>query len=130
MAAEPGMRARRGEQLGWLLGWAGGFLWIAALALMFLWRGQLLIGCSGLALAVLGYGAVLVFRPWRAPRTRYWRLMILPYLAMLSGVPWAIWGFGPEAAGELNVWQALILLPVLSPLFSMGWKRWEDGEAG
>lgn len=115
------MRARRGEQLGW----AGGFPWIVALALLFLWRGQLLIGCSGLALAALGYGAVLVFRPWRCARMRYWRLMILPYLAMLSGVPWAIWGFGPEAAGELNAWQALILLPVPSPFASIGWRRWD-----
>ncbi|MCF7978333.1 MAG: hypothetical protein K9L82_09990, partial [Chromatiaceae bacterium] len=93
------MQTRRAEQLGWLLGWAGGYLWILALALVFLVRGQLAVGLSGLALAALGYGAVVQGRPWRAPRTRYWRLMLLPYLAMLAGVPWAIWGFGPDAAG-------------------------------
>ncbi|MCF7995452.1 hypothetical protein [Lamprobacter modestohalophilus] len=119
------MQTRRAEQLGWLLGWAGGYLWILALALVFLVRGQLAVGLSGLALAALGYGAVVQGRPWRAPRTRYWRLMLLPYLAMLAGVPWAIWGFGPEAAGQLNAWQALILLPVLSPIVSLGWRCWD-----
>ncbi|MEA1053496.1 hypothetical protein U5801_27370 [Lamprobacter modestohalophilus] len=125
---EPRMSTRRGEQLGWLLGWAGGFLWIIALALLFLWRGQWLVGLLGLVLAGLGYAAVVFFRPWRSPRTRYWRLMLLPYVAMLGGVPWAIWGFGPEQAESLNAWQALIILPVLSPFISIGWRCWEVGD--
>ena len=122
------MPARATQAWHGLLGWAGGFLWIMALALVFLWRGQWLVGLLGLALAGLGYAAVVFFRPWRSPRTRYWRLMLLPYVAMLGGVPWAIWGFGPEAAGPLNPWQALLLLPVLSPLFSLGWRCWQVGE--
>ncbi|MBK5940217.1 hypothetical protein, partial [Halochromatium roseum] len=115
------LSTRRGEPLGWLLGWAGGFLWIIALALVFLVRGQIAAGLSGFALVAIGYGAVVRYPPWRAPRTRYWRLMLLPMLAMLAGVPWAILGFGPEAAGQLNPWQALIVLPVLSP-FLEPWK--------
>jgi hypothetical protein len=113
-------------KLGWLLGWAGGFLWIVVLALVFSSRGQLLVGASGLCLATLGYSAVFVLRPWRFSSTRMWRLMLLPYLAMLAGIPWAIWGFGAEAAEALSAWQLLLLLPVLSPMFSMGWRRWGD----
>lgn len=118
------MQQRRGEQIGWLVGWAGAFLWIIALAVLFLARGQVIAGLIGLALAALGYGAVVLFRPWRYPHTRYWRLLLAPYLLLLVAVPWAVWGFGPEAAAELTWWHAMILLPVLSPFASIGWRRW------
>jgi hypothetical protein len=39
--------SRAGEKLGWLGGWAGGFLWVLALAILFL-RGQLVDGLVGL----------------------------------------------------------------------------------
>ena len=61
--------SRAGEKLGWPGGWAGGFLWVLALAILFLLRGQLVDGLVGLALAGLGYGAVAFFRPWRYPDT-------------------------------------------------------------
>lgn len=125
------MRASRtGERRGWLLGWAGGFAWVLALALLFLARGQRVDGLIGLGLAGLGYGAVVFFRPWRYPNTRYWRLLILPYLMMLAAVPWAIWGFGTESAEALSWWHAFLLLPVLSPFASSGWRRWSDGGDG
>jgi hypothetical protein len=34
---------------------------------------------------------------------------------LLAAVPWAVWGFGPGAAGQLTWWHGLILLPVLKP---------------
>lgn len=119
--------SRRGEQLGWLIGWAGGFLWIIALALLFIVRGQFLMGLAGMALAGLGYGAVVLMRPWRHPHVRYWRLLLLPYLALAAALPWAIFGFGSEAAAQLSAWQALILLPLCSPFITIGWRRWVDG---
>jgi hypothetical protein len=119
------MSARRGERLGWLIGWAGGYLWIIALAILFLARGQLAIGLIGVAIAGLGYASVVFFSPWRHPRRRYWQLLLAPYLMMLAGVPWAILGFGPEAASALNWWQALVLLPTLSPFMTIGRLRWD-----
>jgi hypothetical protein len=118
------MKARAGEKIGWLVGWAGGFLWILPLALLFLGRGQLVAGLAGLALAGLGYSAVVFFRPWRYPSARYWRLLLIPYVLMLAAVPWAIWGFGTESAGALSWWHGLLLLSVMSPLLTIGWRRW------
>ncbi len=124
------MRPRSGEKLGWLAGFAGGFLWIPALAVLFLTRGDMAAGLAGFALAAAGYGAVVFLRPWRFPDTRYWRLFILPYIALFAAVPWAIWGFGPETAGALEWWLLLPLLALLSPFVTIGWRRWRDGEPG
>ncbi len=120
------MAPRTGEKLGWLGGWAGGFVWVLALAILFLFRGQLIDGLVGLALAGLGYGAIVFFMPWRYPETRYWRLLIAPYLAMFAAIPWAIRSFGPEAINTLSWWQLLPLLAVLSPFATIGWRRWGD----
>jgi len=60
---------RRGEKLGWLGGFAGAFLWIPALAVVFLVQGKPLAGLIGFALGALGYGLVVWFRPWRFPET-------------------------------------------------------------
>lgn len=124
------MQPRTGEKIGWLGGFAGGFLWIPALAVLFLVRGELAAGLAGIALTVLGYGAVVLFRPWRHPDTRYWRLLLPPYLALCAAVPWAVWGFGPESAGALAWWQLVPLVALLSPFVTMGWRRWRDGEQG
>ena len=121
------MALRRGEKLGWLGGWAGSFLWTLPIAVIFLLRGQLLAGSVGLLLAALGYGAAMAFSPWRHPATRYWQLMLAPYAALVATVPWALWGFGPQAEG-LSWWNLMPLLAVLSPLLTIGARRWRDGE--
>ena len=121
---------RRGEKLGWLGGFAGGFLWILVLALVFLGRGELVAGLVGLAFSVLGYGAVVRLSPWRYPDTPYWRLLLPPYLALVAAVPWAIWGFGPEEAAGLNWWQLMPLLALFSPFVTIGSRRWRDGDQG
>jgi hypothetical protein len=97
---------------------------VLALAILFLLRGQLVDGLVGLGLAGLGYGAVVFFRPWRYPDTRYWRLLLVPYVVMVAAVPWAIWSFGTESVEALSWWQLLPLLAVLSPLATIGGRRW------
>lgn len=88
--------------------------------------GQLVDGPVGLAVAGLGYGAIVLFGPWRDPYTRYWRLLVVPYFLMFAAVPWAIWSFGPESADALSWWQLLPLLAVLSPFATIGWRLWRD----
>ncbi|NCA71161.1 MAG: hypothetical protein EOM91_13860 [Sphingobacteriia bacterium] len=118
---------RLGEKIGWLGGFAGGFLWIPPLAILFMIRGQLLAGCVGIALCVIGYGAVIRLTPWRYPNTAYWRLLLIPYLILLCTLPWAIWGFGPETA-DLDWWLLMPMLALLSPFVTIGTRRWGDGD--
>lgn len=121
------MQSRMGEKVGWLGGFAGGFLWIPALAVLFLVRGERVAGLVGIALCVLGYSGVVWFSPWRFPDTRYWRLLLPPYLALAAAVVWAVWGFGPRSADALAWWQLGPLLALLSPFVTIGWRRWSDG---
>jgi len=121
------MNDRKGEKLGWTLGWLGGFLWVAILAALFLFQGKLLAGATGLALAGAAGGVVTHLAPWRRPTTPYWKLMLAPYACLFLSIPWAIQAFGGLAGSGLNGWNLGLLLPVLSPLFVLGRRRWTDG---
>jgi len=119
---------RRGEKIGWLGGFAGGFLGIPALAVVFLVQGDLLAGLVGIALGVLGYGTVVRFRPWRYPDTPYWRLLIPPYLALIAAVVWGFWAYGAEAAADRSWWEIMQLLVLFLPFVTVGKRCWRDGE--
>jgi len=41
---------RRGEKIGWIAGWLGGFIWVAGLSLVFLYQQIWLQGLMGLLL--------------------------------------------------------------------------------
>lgn len=125
------MNGRTGERIGWLAGWAGSFLWAPVLGIVFLIRGRPVVGAVGLALAVAGMGVAYHVRPWRHPDTPFWKLMPAPMAVLAIAVAWTLWGFGPQAvhADGPGAW---VLLPILgvfvSPFFTVGRRRWRDGE--
>ncbi len=119
------MGDRRGEKIGWVGGWLGGYLWVLVLAVMFLFQGKGREGMVGLALAGLGAFYIHSCAPWRNPATPYWRLMIRLYAVLLSAAAWAVWAFGGWQGSGLNAWFLLLLLPVLSPFFTLGRRTWE-----
>lgn len=123
------MNGRQGEKLGWTLGWLGSFLWVVILAALFLFQGKVLAGATGLALAGAAGWAVARCAPWQRPTTPYWQLMLAPYACLFLSIPWAIQAFGGLADSGLSWWNLGLLLPVLSPLFVLGRRRWTDGEA-
>jgi hypothetical protein len=125
------MGERTGEKIGWLGGWTGAFLWAAVLGVVFLARGRWLAGTGGIALAALGLGLVFLARPWRHPRTPFWKLMLAPMAIIAATIPWAILSFGSEALREegVNAWNLLPLVAVfVVPFATMGRRRWSDGE--
>jgi len=67
---------RRGEKIGWLAGWIGGFSWIAILSIIFMAKGQWASGCVGLLLLLAAWSTVVYLSPWRHPKTPYWKLML------------------------------------------------------
>jgi hypothetical protein len=48
---------------GWSVGWAGGFLWVGILAVVFLVQGNTLAGVSGLVLVAVAAAAIATFAP-------------------------------------------------------------------
>ncbi len=121
------MKKRSGEKAGWVAGWAGGFVWVRILALLFLYRQNFAQGLAGVALTGIAAAAVLSCAPWRHPSTPYWKLMLAPYGLFLVAVAWAVWSFGgPEPLG-FNWWNLLWLMPALSPFgFSRQHTRGND----
>jgi len=120
---------RRGEKIGWLGGWAGAFCCVPILGIVFLAQGHAAAGIGGILLAALGMALVFVARPWRHPRTSYWKLMLAPFACYAAAIAWVFLCFGIERLREegFNWW---LLLPMASifavPFFVMGRRRWSD----
>lgn len=122
------MNARAGEKAGWSVGWAGGFLWVGILAVVFLVQGHTLAGVGGLVLVAVAAAAIGAFAPWRYPSMPYWKLMLPLYALLGLAAAWALTAFGAglEEAG-LTGWSLLAFLPLLIPFASVGGRRWRDG---
>lgn len=117
---------RRGEKLGWTLGWIGGFIWLAALAVMFLLQARWAPGIIGLLLLALAVAAIVLLAPWRHPEKPYRVLMLGPYAVFFLSVAWALWAFGGPARAGLNWWSLLWLTIIVLPLFQAGNKKWKE----
>jgi hypothetical protein len=124
------MAGRRGEKLGWIGGWLGGFVWVLILAVVFLVQGRWLEAAVGLLLVAVACLTVVLSSPWRHPKTRYRVLMIPVYALFFLSVAWGVWATeDPRRMGFNSWWALLLVLPVLSPLWTAGSRRWEDGDA-
>lgn len=122
------MSKRKGEKAGWTLGWCGGFLWVLILSVVFFLQHKILQGILGLSVVILALAVILLFAPWKKPTTKFWILYLFPYAVFLISIVWAVWAYGGFKALGLNWWNVLWLLPMLTPIFSSGNRRWIDGE--
>lgn len=120
------MKDRKGVKTGWTAGWAGGFIWVFALSMVFLFQGKTAPGILGIALFGISVFTILFFSPWRFPSTHYWKLMLSPYGVFSLSVAWAIWSYGGFGAVGLNWWNLLCLLPMLTPFVILGKRKWSD----
>lgn len=120
------MTDRKGEKIGWTAGWLGGFLWVAIIAILFLFQGKWPQAVSGLALAGAAVFCILFFAPWRFPSTACWKLMLIPWTVLMLSVAWAVWVFGGFASEELRWWHFLWVLFIITPLCTIGGRKWEQ----
>ncbi len=122
------MTERRGEKIGWTGGWLGGFIWLALLAVVFMFQGQWLEGIIGMALTGLAVLVIVFGAPWRHPATPYWKLMLAPYAVFFISVAWAFWAFGSQGDLGLSWWHLFWFVPMLIPLGTVGRRTWTDFE--
>ena len=124
------MGDRSGEKTGWIGGWLGGFIWVVILAIIVLVQGKLLSGLIGLAIAGAAVAYVLVGAPWRHPDTPYWKLMLPVYVLFFVAIAWALWAADDVYSLALNRWHVFLLLPLLTPFWTTGRRRWSDSVPG
>ena len=120
------MENRKGEKIGWTAGWMGGFIWVAALSILFLFQGHYKQGVLGMALTGVAMMSIVFLSPWRFPSTPYWKLMLVPYGMFFSSIVWCIWSYGGLAAAGLNWWNLLWLVPLLTPVGILSYRKWKD----
>ena len=124
------MQTRSGEKIGWTAGFLGGFIWVAALAVLFIIKGKVFLGALGLAITAAAVAAVIFFSPWRHPSTSAWKLMLAPYLLFTVSIVWSIFACGGLEKLGLNWWNCLWLFPMLLPFWTGGSRKWTDGAFG
>jgi len=122
------MHNRRGEKIGWTAGWIGGFLWVAVLAVLFLFQGRYPQSILGFALTVIAILAIVYFAPWRFPSTPYWKLMLVPYGVFWLSIIWCVGSYGGFATAGLDWWNFLWVVPCMIPLGILSRRKWEDSE--
>jgi hypothetical protein len=122
------MAGRKSEKIGWLAGWAGGFLWVLILAIVFLVQGKWMAGVTGLVLVAVALAGISLLAPWRHPETPYWKLLILPTGLLWATIAWAIWAFGGLEAASGDWWTLLWLIPMLIPFGVIGRRSWADSD--
>jgi hypothetical protein len=122
------MAERKGEKIGWLAGWAGGFLWVLILAIVFLAQGKWMAGVTGLVLVAVALAGINLLAPWRHPTTPYWKLLLLPTGLLWLTIAWAIGAFGGPGAAGAEWWTFLWLIPMLIPFGVIGRRNWADSD--
>lgn len=119
---------RRGEKLGWTLGWSGGFLWVAVLAVVAAAKVDGATAALGALITAGAIAAIVGLTPWRHPARPFWQLMVPIYLLFGAAVLWAVRAAGGAAAAGLGDTSLFVLLPILLPFLFAGRRRWIDGE--
>lgn len=116
---------RKGEKIGWIAGWLGGFSAVLALSIVWLAQGIVGWGVAGLLLFAVAAAAILRLSPWRFPQVRYWKLMAPIYVLFLGSVVLAIVAFDAVSYARTHWYTFAWILPCFTPLLTMGWRTWE-----
>lgn len=124
------MNDRKQEKIGWIVGWLGGFIWVLILSIIFFVQGKIMHAWLGLLVTCIAIVVILFFSPWRHPRVLYRLLMAPIYSLFFMAVAWGVWALGDIRLLGINSWWAiLILLPILTPFWTVGNRRWDDHAA-
>lgn len=105
-------------------------MWVLILSVVVSVQGKAMPAALGLGMFVAAVAAIFALAPWRHPQLGYRRLMIPIYGLLLGAVAWGVWALGDaRQMGITGWWSAFLLLPLTLPLWVVGARRWEDGDA-
>ncbi len=115
---------RKGEKIGWIGGWLGGFIWLSILSVLWLIQGKFKMGILGMSLFTLAVVIIFTLTPWKFPRTKYWKLMLPIYSVFISSVIIAINAFGGLEGAGLNWFSFGWIIPCFIPFGTIGNRTW------
>jgi hypothetical protein len=116
---------RKGEKIGWIVGWHGGFIWLCLLSGVLLFRNGIADGIIGIAIFVVASAVIIVTAPWKHPNTKYWKLMLPVYLLFFVSIAFYIYSYyGLDGTGLS--WTAFFwVIPCLIPIATAGGRTWK-----
>ena len=123
------MNNRRGEKIGWIGGWTGGFAWLVLLSILLLFQGRYIEATVSIATAAVAFTLIIAMAPWKHPTVRYWKLMLPIYAVLAVSIGVILWVFGSPAEAGYGWWSFLWLFPALIPLWTVGNRTWNDNAA-
>ena len=122
------MMNRKGEKIGWIGGWLGGFIWLILLSAVWIVQGKISNGMMGIILFIFAVSLIFMLAPWKHPNTKYWKLMLPIYSLFFISVALAIYLYD-ELKNVGLTWMSLLwIIPCLIPLVTAGNRKWNiDG---
>ena len=118
------MQERKGEKIGWIAGWTGGFIWLALLSALWLAQGKMRFATAGTGFVALAVLSIIFLAPWKHPDTKYWKLMWPIYGILRISVFGIVWLEGGPARLGLSGWSLLVCLPLFLPCLTVGRRTW------
>ena len=117
---------RKGEKIGWICGWHGGFIWLGVLSVVWLFQNRINDGIIGIAIFIVASIAIITTAPWKHPNTRYWKLMLPVYLLFFISITFCIYSYGGLESTGLK-WTSLFwMIPCLIPFGTTGNRTWNS----
>ena len=123
------MNKRKGEKIGWIGGWLGAFLWLLVLSIIMLVRGDTMPGIIAFLMFIVAVLVISLLTPWRFPNTKYWIVLLPPYIVFLISAFTCIMFFGGLETIGLKWTNFLWFVALLRPFFTIGAKTWNEGQS-
>jgi len=117
---------RKGERIGWIGGWLGGFIWVGLLSAVWIFQNRSSNGMLGIALFIIAIILIIALAPWRHPNTKYWKLMLPIYLLFLISIAVVIYLYAGLRNGGLSWISFSWLIPSLIPFVIIGNRKWNS----
>lgn len=120
---------RKGEKIGWVGGWFGGFIWLCVLSIVWLMQGKLRNGIVGVSVFIIAILLIFIFAPWKFPKTKYWKLMLPLYAVFFISLVLCVYLSGGLKGVGLHWFSLFWIIPCLIPFATVGSRSWNNNSA-
>ena len=115
---------RKGEKIGWIGGWLGGFIWLGLLSAVWIVKNEIFNGTLGFVLFIVAIVLIFALAPWKHPNTKYWKLILPIYLLFFVSISLCIYLYGGLKSIGLNWMSFFWIIPCLIPFVTIGNRKW------